>query len=110
MRPLDSLNDSTLSAKKKDIKNIPAPKKNKTLYKIIGVVLGIIIITAIVLLAVLVPKKDKLIHKMNVDNRIANSKQILELLIEGNFQRRRNLKESEETIKIFGDTFKDLYR
>ena len=115
---LNNINDSSLTINKesiKDIKDIPAPKTNKTLYIIIGVVSGVVIITAIVLLTVLLTKNDKSKHKLNPDNRITNSKQSIELFIPGyGRDRRRNLQkedDEEEEIydaKILGDNFNEL--
>ena len=115
---LNNINDSSLTINKesiKDIKDIPAPKTNKTLYIIIGVVSGVVIITAIVLLTVLLTKNDKSKHKLNPDNRIANSKQSIELFIPGyGRDKRRNLQkedDEEEEIydaKILGDNFNEL--
>ena len=100
---------------KKDVDNkIAPPPSNKKVFITIGIIGGIALITSIVLMAILIRKKDKTKvtrYSNNLTEEESNlPTQSIELLIDGNEEskKRRNLQQNEEKIQILGNNFNEF--
>ena len=101
----------------KDVDNkIAPPPSNKKVFITIGIIAGIALITAIILMAVLIRKKDKTKvsrYSNNPTEEENNSPtQRIELLIDGReeskIRRIRNLQQNEEKVRILGNNYNEI--